>query len=95
MIAKTEKRGHILEDVDGELEMEDVAPTCDIEITSTSNTAGTDCKAMDTQVIPARLLRSPPPPPPSAPPPQPPPPPSVIDLVSKIPESKLLSSSQV
>ncbi|KAL3647899.1 hypothetical protein CASFOL_008867 [Castilleja foliolosa] len=32
-----EKRRHILEDVDGELEMEDVAPCCENEITSTSN----------------------------------------------------------
>lgn len=101
VIAKVEKRSHILEDVDGELEMEDVAPTCDIGITSTSNTTGTDCKhfdsqPMDTQLISARLLRSPPPPPPSAPPPPPPPPPpSIPDSILKVPQSKLLSHSQV
>ncbi|KAL8513555.1 hypothetical protein ACS0TY_012867 [Phlomoides rotata] len=112
VIAKAEKRSHILEDVDGELEMEDVTPTREIEITSTSNTTGTDCKQLshplsdkqygapfdpqpiDSQLISARLLRSPPPPPPSAPPPPPPPPPPVLDSVSKVPQSKLISSSQ-
>ncbi|XVF21811.1 hypothetical protein REPUB_Repub12eG0122100 [Reevesia pubescens] len=37
----TEKRRHILEDVDGELEMEDVAPS-EIEMSSTSDVAGVD-----------------------------------------------------
>lgn len=32
-----EKRRHILEDVDGELEMEDVAPPCEAEMSSTAN----------------------------------------------------------
>ncbi|KAH6755105.1 Tudor/PWWP/MBT domain-containing protein [Perilla frutescens var. hirtella] len=41
--ATVEKRSHILEDVDGELEMEDVAPSCDVEATSVSNIAGTEC----------------------------------------------------
>ncbi|KAL0391048.1 UNVERIFIED_CONTAM: protein HUA2-LIKE 3 [Sesamum calycinum] len=46
LVNAVEKRSHILEDVDGELEMEDVAPTCEVEISSTSNNAGTDCKQM-------------------------------------------------
>ncbi|KAL8530701.1 hypothetical protein ACS0TY_007655 [Phlomoides rotata] len=41
-ISTVEKRSHILEDVDGELEMEDVAPYCEVEITSTCNIAGAD-----------------------------------------------------
>ncbi|PIN03067.1 hypothetical protein CDL12_24423 [Handroanthus impetiginosus] len=40
------KRSHILEDVDGELEMEDVAPSCEIHTTSTNNSAGTGCVQM-------------------------------------------------
>ncbi|XP_011079974.1 protein HUA2-LIKE 3 [Sesamum indicum] len=40
------KRSHILEDVDGELEMEDVAPCCEVEITSTSNIGGADSTQM-------------------------------------------------
>ncbi|KAI3460861.1 hypothetical protein Pfo_017524 [Paulownia fortunei] len=46
LIAAVEKRSHILEDVDGELEMEDVAPSCEVEITSTSNITGTNCTQM-------------------------------------------------
>lgn len=34
-----EKHRHILEDVDGELEMEDVAPPCDMEMGSNNNSA--------------------------------------------------------
>ncbi|KAL2535621.1 HUA2-like protein 2 [Forsythia ovata] len=37
-----EKHSHILKDVDGELEMEDVAPSCEAEISSTSNITGVD-----------------------------------------------------
>ncbi|KAK4418245.1 protein HUA2-LIKE 3 [Sesamum alatum] len=40
------KRSHILEDVDGELEMEDVAPCCEVEITSTSNIGRADSTQM-------------------------------------------------
>ncbi|KAL0435770.1 UNVERIFIED_CONTAM: protein HUA2-LIKE 3 [Sesamum radiatum] len=40
------KRSHILEDVDGELEMEDVAPCCEVDITSTSNIGGADSTQM-------------------------------------------------
>ncbi|XP_012829989.1 PREDICTED: HUA2-like protein 2, partial [Erythranthe guttata] len=47
-ITAIEKRSHILEDVDGELEMEDVSPNCEAEFTSTSNnnTTATDCTQM-------------------------------------------------
>lgn len=43
VIATVEKRSHILEDVDGELEMEDVAPSFDTEVTSVSNIPESDC----------------------------------------------------
>lgn len=39
LVPAVEKRSHILEDVDGELEMEDVAPCCEGAIDSTSNIA--------------------------------------------------------
>ncbi|XP_022728456.1 protein HUA2-LIKE 3-like isoform X2 [Durio zibethinus] len=80
-----EKRRHILEDVDGELEMEDVAP--EIEMTSTSaaagvNTAQTSCEQCD-QHLPLPFVPplshdvppSSPPLPSSLPPPPPPIPP--------------------
>ncbi|XP_057800804.1 protein HUA2-LIKE 3-like isoform X2 [Salvia miltiorrhiza] len=41
-VPAVEKCSHILEDVDAELEMEDVAPCCEGEIASTSNIAGAD-----------------------------------------------------
>nr|GMD71048.1 protein HUA2-LIKE 3-like isoform X1 [Ipomoea batatas] len=42
VIPSTEKHRHILEDVDGELEMEDVAPVCEAEIPAVSNGPGID-----------------------------------------------------
>lgn len=36
----TERHRHILEDVDGELEMEDVAPSCDVDMSSSHGVAG-------------------------------------------------------
>lgn len=48
-VPAVEKRSHILEDVDGELEMEDVAPCCESEMTSTSNITGTDCVQLPQQ----------------------------------------------
>ncbi|KAL6217372.1 hypothetical protein ACLB2K_010589 [Fragaria x ananassa] len=36
----TERHRHILEDVDGELEMEDVAPSCDVDMSSSCGVAG-------------------------------------------------------
>lgn len=41
-VPAVDKRIHILEDVDGELEMEDVIPCCEGEIASTSNITGAD-----------------------------------------------------
>ncbi|XP_042053599.1 protein HUA2-LIKE 2-like [Salvia splendens] len=83
--ATAEKRSHILEDVDGELEMEDVAPCCDAEVTSTGSIADSHYGAPflaqqheDAHLISTRFPGSalpPPPPPPHSPLPPPPPPP--------------------
>ncbi|XWS46789.1 hypothetical protein CRYUN_Cryun14cG0098300 [Craigia yunnanensis] len=79
----TEKRRHILEDVDGELEMEDVAP--EIEMSSTSGAAGVNiAQTLREQCdqhfslpfappLPHDVPPSSPPPLPSSPPPPPPP----------------------
>ncbi|CAI9778522.1 unnamed protein product [Fraxinus pennsylvanica] len=45
-VPAVEKRRHILEDVDGELEMEDVAPACETEINSISNITGAGSEMM-------------------------------------------------
>ncbi|PIN18176.1 hypothetical protein CDL12_09144 [Handroanthus impetiginosus] len=94
-----EKRSHILEDVDGELEMEDVAPCCEVEITSTSKIAGADLTQMsrhqsDNHYRTSAL--SPPPPHPPHPHPLPPSgfPPAVLNSVSNGSDSKPYSSSQ-
>nr|XP_016489139.1 PREDICTED: protein HUA2-LIKE 2-like isoform X1 [Nicotiana tabacum] len=97
-----EKRKHILEDVDGELEMEDVSPVCESETASVSYSVGTN---------PARISRPgdgsclgasfhPPLPrdgPPSSPPlptsPPPPPPASVAPALSSFPLSSSISNS--
>ncbi|KAJ0052661.1 hypothetical protein Pint_03373 [Pistacia integerrima] len=76
-----EKHRHILEDVDGELEMEDVAPPCDMEMVSTNNSAeiNTALTSLDQSApfVPPLPQDVPPssPPLPSSPPPPPPPPP--------------------
>ncbi|KAF5732747.1 Tudor/PWWP/MBT domain-containing protein putative isoform 2 [Tripterygium wilfordii] len=88
-IPATEKGRHILEEVDGELEMEDVAPACDVEMSST-NGAPAVIAAQATQdrfvqhfplpyapPLPQDVPPSSPPLPSSPPPPPPPPPPSV------------------
>lgn len=84
-IPAIEKHRHILEDVDGELEMEDVAPSCEVETNSSFHVA--EVNAVQTlhgqceQHVP--LSFAPPlpqdvppssPPLPSSPPPPPPPP---------------------
>ncbi|XP_058077802.1 protein HUA2-LIKE 2-like [Magnolia sinica] len=89
----TEKHPHILEDVDGELEMEDVSPSCEAEMNSGHNVMGTDtvlsshCQFDQRPLpfappLPEEMPPSPPPlpssPPPGAPPPPPPPPPSAL-----------------
>ncbi|KAJ4829131.1 hypothetical protein Tsubulata_011817 [Turnera subulata] len=82
----TEKHTHILEDVDGELEMEDVAPSCEAEIISTSGITGVNAAEnlhvqfeqhfpMPFHSVPQNVRPSSPPFPPSPPPPPPPPPP--------------------
>ncbi|KAL3644852.1 hypothetical protein CASFOL_010032 [Castilleja foliolosa] len=95
-----EKRRHILEDVDGELEMEDVAPCCEDEITSTSNFVGVDQSQMSHQQYDNN--KGPPPKGSPLPPPPPPPhplvpsrfPPAVHNSVSNGPDSKSYSTSQ-
>lgn len=87
-IPAIKKHRHILEDVDGELEMEDVAPSCEVESSSSFQVA--EVNAVQTllnqyeQHIP--LPFAPPlpqdvppssPPLPSSPPPPPPPPPPI------------------
>ncbi|GFZ19453.1 Tudor/PWWP/MBT domain-containing protein [Actinidia rufa] len=78
---------HILEDVDGELEMEDVAPPCEADVTSTSNVCINTGQIMHPQfeghfpppfalALPNDVALSSPPPLPASPPPPPPPPPA-------------------
>ena len=83
-----EKRRHVLEDVDGELEMEDVAPSFDVELNSICNVDGGDASQFEKNLplssipsLPQEVPLSSPPlpsspsPPPPPPPPLPPPPP--------------------
>lgn len=80
------KQPHILEDVDGELEMEDVAPSCEDEVNSvcpvgTDNANNSHCQLDQQQPLPfapplpQEMPPSPPPLPSSPPPTAPPPPP--------------------
>ena len=80
-----EKHHHILEEVDGELEMEDVAPPSDIEATTKCQPeqSDTNCAPCDQRLSdvgpPLPVDRPPSPPPlPSSPPPVPPPPPAPV-----------------
>ncbi|XP_076904497.1 protein HUA2-LIKE 3-like [Bidens hawaiensis] len=68
----TEKHTHVLEDVDGELEMEDVAPTYEGEVTVTALSQHLPPLPKD---LPPPLPNSPPPPPLLSLPPPPPTPP--------------------
>ncbi|KAL8148942.1 protein HUA2-LIKE 2-like isoform X2 [Apium graveolens] len=102
-IAVSEKRSHILEAVDGELEMEDVAPSCEAELGSTSNGRVRNAEVSDHRIeqnLPAVNLppkpkavpaSSPPlpmsPPPPPPPPPPPLPPPPPPPPLSALPNS--------
>lgn len=83
-----EKHTHILEDVDGELEMEDVAPSCEVEAGSTGGIAGVNSvRNLHDQLeehfplpfAPPLPQDVPPksPPLPTSPPPPPPPPPAI------------------
>lgn len=76
-----EKRRHVLEDVDGELEMEDVAPSIDVELNSICNVNGGNATPVETNPplsfappLPQDVRPSSPTPPKSPPPPPPPPP---------------------
>lgn len=78
-----EKHRHILEDVDGELEMEDVAPSSE-EMNLTSNVSGVHTDRCEQQLsmpigppLPSDMPPSSPPLPTSPPPLAPPPPPSL------------------
>lgn len=93
VIPAIEKHRHVLEDVDGELEMEDVAPSRDVEMNSFCNVDGGNVsQASHNQVeksIPLSLCPPLPqdvhissPPLPSSPPPLPPPPPPSLHLMS-------------
>ncbi|KAJ6674838.1 PWWP DOMAIN PROTEIN [Salix viminalis] len=93
-----EKHTHILEDVDGELEMEDVAPSCEAEMSSTSGIGGGDAaRNSHNQLeqclpqpfappLPQDVPPSSPPLPSSPPPPPPPPPPSAMACSSAMPD---------
>ncbi|EXB39341.1 hypothetical protein L484_025036 [Morus notabilis] len=82
-----EKHRHILEDVDGELEMEDVAPSCETELTSSGAIGTVVAQVSQSQFEPNMSLPFAPPLPqdvppsspplPSSPPPPPPPPPAM------------------
>ncbi|XP_010278561.1 PREDICTED: protein HUA2-LIKE 2-like isoform X2 [Nelumbo nucifera] len=101
----TEKRRHILEDVDGELEMEDVAPLCEAEANTIYNVAGIDtahtsyCQFEPQQPLtfapplPEDMPPSPPPlptsPPPIAPPSLPPPPPVMSHCFTDVVDQKI------
>ncbi|MED6131743.1 hypothetical protein PIB30_012446 [Stylosanthes scabra] len=77
MTSTVEKHRHILEDVDGELEMEDVAPSCDVEMNSFCNATegnNTQFENPPTSFAPPQDVPPSPPPPPSSTPPPPPPP---------------------
>nr|XP_029124106.1 protein HUA2-LIKE 2 isoform X2 [Elaeis guineensis] len=89
-----EKHRRILEDVDGELEMEDVAPLCEVEVRCSSHVPGDDtiCSTHDQPdqhhslpfAPPLPQERPPSPPPlPSSPPPLPPPCSSARTVVSQ------------
>ncbi|KAL2323576.1 hypothetical protein Fmac_027955 [Flemingia macrophylla] len=71
MTSAIEKHRHILEDVDGELEMEDVAPSRDVEISSICNVDRGNVHSSSPP--PPSFLPPPPPPPPPPPLPHPPP----------------------
>ncbi|XP_057438806.1 protein HUA2-LIKE 3-like isoform X2 [Lotus japonicus] len=80
-----EKHKHVLEDVDGELEMEDVAPSSDVEFTTICNVDQGNSMQLEKNLplscVPSLLQdvsSFPPPPSSSLPPPPPPPPPPTV-----------------
>jgi hypothetical protein len=95
-----EKHRRVLEEVDGELEMEDVSPPSDIAVTTKCRPeqSGTNCTASDQRSSdvgpPLPVDRPPSPPPlPSSPPPVPPPPPAPPQSAQAQMQSKLQMTS--
>ncbi|XAR61231.1 hypothetical protein NMG60_11034876 [Bertholletia excelsa] len=93
--AISSKHRHILEDVDGELEMEDVAPTCEVEMSCTNNGSINTAQNMHPQfenpisLAPPLPKDVPPPLPPlpsSPPPPPPPPQPPALPPLTPMPD---------
>lgn len=105
-----EKHTHILEDVDGELEMEDVAPSCEGVVNAASDVAGVNAAGISHQQyrqqfptpyappLPQDVPPSSPPlpksPPPLPPPPPPPPPPPLPDAINNSLDPKLYMAPQ-
>ncbi|CAN4093496.1 unnamed protein product [Withania somnifera] len=89
-ILANEKHKHILEDVDGELEMEDVSPVCEGEIASISYTIRKDSAQISRPDDGNRWPPSSPPLPTS-----PPPPPPSLPSVTPAPSSILSSSPSI
>ncbi|XP_068311945.1 protein HUA2-LIKE 2-like isoform X2 [Pyrus communis] len=102
----TERHRHILEDVDGELEMEDVAPSCDVDVSSSCGVAGANgvqashnqfeqnCGPYFAPPLPRDVPPSSPPLPSSPPPPPPPPPlppPHVVHPPCAMPDAYMSS----
>lgn len=94
-----EKHRRILEEVDGELEMEDVAPPSDVEVTTKCEPEqnGTNIMASDQRssvVGPPLPVDGPPSPPPlpSSPPPVPPPPPAPIPQSAQMQQKLQMAS---
>ncbi|XP_011625693.1 protein HUA2-LIKE 2 isoform X2 [Amborella trichopoda] len=81
-VSGTEKHRRILEDVDGELEMEDVSPSAEIENNSTyqDQFGSTPCVRPHPEGLPPSAPPLPSSPPPLAPPPPPSPPPLLPQL---------------
>ncbi|XP_062211329.1 protein HUA2-LIKE 2-like isoform X2 [Phragmites australis] len=96
-----EKHRRILEEVDGELEMEDVAPPSEVEVSTKCRPDQSDTKSTSDQYPsdvgpPLPNDRPPSPPPlPSSPPPVPPPPPAPISQSSQMQPKLQMTSDPV
>lgn len=95
-----EKHHRILEEVDGELEMEDVAPPSDVEASTRCRPEQIDtkCRTSDRHTLGPPLPddRPPSPPPlPSSPPPVPPPPPAPITQTGQLQRTLSMASDPV
>uniref|UniRef100_A0A0D9VU73 CID domain-containing protein n=1 Tax=Leersia perrieri TaxID=77586 RepID=A0A0D9VU73_9ORYZ len=99
---QAEKHHRVLEEVDGELEMEDVAPPSEVEASTSgrSEQIDTKCRASDRHTSdngpPLPDDRPPSPPPlPSSPPPVPPPPPAQITQTAQLQPTLPMASDPV